>query len=105
VKKILALLMVFLMVFSNAALAATPLQAPETGKPVTAKSAELAVSKEEIEKDQYALDEKVRIIVEVEGAPAIEYATKEGKKYAELSESKKTELQNKIGRASCRERV
>lgn len=87
--------MVFLMVFSNAAIAATPLQAPEKVKPVTAKSAELEVSKEQVEKAQYSFDEKVRIIVEVKGAPAIEYATKEGKKYAELPESKKTELQNK----------
>ncbi|MGM0837611.1 MAG: cell wall-binding repeat-containing protein [Bacillota bacterium] len=95
VKKILALLMVFLMVFSNAALAASPLQAPDRTKPVKANTSELAFNKEEAQKEQYQLDDKVRVIVEVEGDPAIAYATKEGKKYADLSESKKTELQNK----------
>lgn len=86
VKKILALLMVFMMVFTNAALAASPLQAPERSKP--------AVSKEKAE-NQYKLDDKVRVIVEVEGAPAIEYATKQGEKFADLSEAKKAELQGK----------
>ncbi|WP_404459644.1 cell wall-binding repeat-containing protein [Sutcliffiella horikoshii] len=95
VKKILMLMMVFLLVFSNAALAVTPLTAPERTKPVTGKNGELALTKAEAEEEKYKLDDKVRVIVEVEGAPAIEYATKEGKKFAELSEAKKTELQNK----------
>ncbi|NLP52724.1 S8 family serine peptidase [Bacillus sp. RO1] len=89
------LMMVFLLVFSNAALAASPLTAPDRTKPVTTKNGELALTKAEAEKEQYKLDDKVRIIVQVEGAPAIEYATKEGKKYADLSEAKKIELQNK----------
>lgn len=84
-----------MMVFTNAALAASPLQAPERSKPVSTDRGKLALNKEEVKKEEYKLDDKVRVIVEVEGDPAIAYATKEGKKFADLSEAKKTELQNK----------
>ncbi|MGY3715162.1 cell wall-binding repeat-containing protein [Sutcliffiella cohnii] len=97
-KKILVLLMVFLMVFSNAALAASPVQKADRTKPVNAKTGELAFTEEELQQDlhKYSLDEKVRVIVEVEGDPAITYATKQGKKYADLSESVKQDLQKKV---------
>ncbi|MFS0862265.1 S8 family serine peptidase [Fredinandcohnia sp. 179-A 10B2 NHS] len=90
-KKTLALVLAFLMLFANTAMAAAgPLNKPARDKNVTVKE---SFSQEEAEK--FALDEKVRVIVEVEGAPAIEYATKQGKKFTELSESKQVELQNK----------
>lgn len=87
------------MVFSNAALAASPLQAPNRTKPVTANTGKAAFSKEDVVKNQYQLGDKVRVIVEVDGEPAIAYATAQGKKFADLSETKKSELQNKALKA------
>ncbi|MEH7222956.1 S8 family serine peptidase, partial [Bacillus sp. JJ1566] len=90
-KKILLLVVAFFMLFANTAMAAAgPLNKPARDKNVTVKE---SFSEEEAE--NFALDEKVRVIVEVEGAPAIEYATKQGKKFTELSEVKQAELQNK----------
>jgi len=40
--------------------------------------------------------EKVRVIVELEGAPAIEYATKQGVMFKDLTQSKKTQLQSTV---------
>lgn len=67
-----------------------PVKEPSRTKDVKQKT---SFTQEEAEK--YDEDEEVRVIVELKGAPAIEYATKQGKKFSDLSESKKTELQNK----------
>ncbi|WP_081772898.1 S8 family serine peptidase [Bacillus sp. EB01] len=96
-KRSFALLMIFLLVFSNSALAA--------GKPILSntqqetsnakKTHSKSISKKEVEKS-YKKTDKVRVIVEVEGEPAITYATQQGKKYSELSKSTKDKLQAQI---------
>lgn len=52
--------------------------------------------KEENAKASLKAEDKVRVIVEVEGQTPVEYATKEGKLYKELSEKKKTSLVSNI---------
>ncbi|WP_078550377.1 cell wall-binding repeat-containing protein [Litchfieldia alkalitelluris] len=92
-KRSLALLLVFLMVFSNTALAAVkPVTEPnrsEASKQV--KFSELV--KEQEQEKQYKLDDKVRVIVEVDGEPAITYATNQGVKYSELAKNVKEKLE------------
>ncbi|WP_010676931.1 cell wall-binding repeat-containing protein [Bacillus timonensis] len=89
-KKTLVLVLALLMLFANTAMAAVgPVKESTRAKNVDLKT---SFSKDDTAK--YDADEKVRVIVEVEGAPAIEYATKQGKKFSELSESKKAELHN-----------
>ena len=46
------------------------------------------------DEQSYKATDKVRVIVEVDGDPAITYATNQGKKFSDLSESKKVELHN-----------
>ena len=46
------------------------------------------------EKSDYDSNDSVRIIVEVEGESAVDYASKQGTLYNQLSPSKKTELEN-----------
>ncbi len=83
-----------MLVFSNSAIAATaPISKGnvQSGDIINNKE---KFTKETIEKSTYKADEEVRVIVEVEGAPAITYATKKGKKFSDLSESQKTNLQS-----------
>ncbi len=45
---------------------------------------------------KYEATDKVRVIIEVEGDPAITFATKQGKKFSNLNENKKNELLNNV---------
>lgn len=82
----------FLLVFSNAALAAVP--TPQKGNAnteVKKNAGKQSIKKSDADK-QYKSTDKVRVIVEVEGEPAITYATKQGKKFDALAKSKQDEL-------------
>lgn len=46
--------------------------------------------------NEYKDSDTVRVIVELEGAPAISYSTKRGIRYKDLAKEKKTELQNTV---------
>lgn len=100
IRRILPLFLVFLMVFSSFAQAATPSGSKiSKAKKVTVTNTLNKLSKSIKVKNtakNYKKSDKVRVIVEVDGDPAITYATKQGKKYSELSKSIKTQLQNKI---------
>ncbi|WP_139891364.1 Ig-like domain-containing protein [Bacillus sp. D386] len=52
--------------------------------------------KKKLDVSKYDPDEKVRVIVELEGTPAIDYATKQGVMFKELSKSKQSELQANV---------
>ncbi len=54
------------------------------------------IGKKKLDVSKYDPDEKVRVIVELEGTPAIDYATKQGVMFKELSKSKQSELQTKV---------
>ncbi|MEH7084096.1 S8 family serine peptidase [Neobacillus drentensis] len=104
IRRILPLFLVFLMVFSSFASAAAPSgskiskanKATATAvKASTLKKLPKSVKVKNTEKN-YKKSDKVRVIVEVDGDPAITYATKQGKKYSELSKSVKAQLQNKL---------
>ncbi|GGN61221.1 cell wall-binding repeat-containing protein [Oceanobacillus indicireducens] len=93
-KKSLILFAAFLLVFSNITfVAATP--SSITTKEIT-KELERAdkISKDELQ-EQFSPDDEVRVIVEVDGDPAILAATAKGKKFSDLSESEKVDLQSK----------
>ncbi|WP_084375114.1 S8 family serine peptidase [Neobacillus soli] len=100
-KRSLPLLLILLMVFSSVAQAAT-LSGPQSSKAKQLAKVTQSLhkpSKSVTVKDaekSYKKTDKVRVIVEVDGDPAITYATKEGKKYTELSKSVKTQLQTKV---------
>ncbi|WP_066248914.1 S8 family serine peptidase [Neobacillus drentensis] len=100
IRRILPLFLVFLMVFASFAQAAAPSGAKiSKAKKVTVTNTLNKVSKSiKVKKTEknYKKSDKVRVIVEVDGEPAITYATKQGKKYSELSKSVKSQLQNKI---------
>ncbi|MGG4491637.1 cell wall-binding repeat-containing protein [Metabacillus idriensis] len=91
-KRSLFLMFAFLLVFSNAALAAVP--TPQKGNAnteVKKNAGKQSIKKSDADK-QYKSTDKVRVIVEVEGEPAITYATKQGKKFDALAKSKQDEL-------------
>ncbi|PAV31683.1 lactocepin [Virgibacillus profundi] len=95
-KKAFVLLAAFLLVFSNFGMvfAAPNLDGPANiTKEVTKNN---KISKEDVKEATYKATDKVRVIVEVDGEPAITYATKQGKKFSELEESKQTELQKNV---------
>ena len=100
IRRILPLFLVFLMVFASFAQAAAPSGAKiSKAKKVTVTNTLNKVSESiKVKKTEknYKKSDKVRVIVEVDGEPAITYATKQGKKYSELSKSVKSQLQNKI---------
>jgi lactocepin len=82
-----------LLVLSNTAMAATkPVLEPAVVKAQKKIEKSISAQKEAV----YKKSDKVRVIVEVEGEPAITYATKQGKKYTELSKSVKENLQKGI---------
>ncbi|MBN6204939.1 S8 family serine peptidase [Ralstonia pickettii] len=96
-KKSLVLFLAFMLVFSNfmiAGVGAAPakIDPVEVAKEVQNQSKE-KISKEELDK-QFNATDKVRVIVEVEGDPAIKQATAQGKKFSELPDAQKEELQN-----------
>ncbi len=82
-----------LLVLSNTAMAASkPILEPAAVKAHKKIAKSINAQKEAV----YKKSDKVRVIVEVDGEPAITYATKQGKKYNELSKSVKEKLQNNI---------
>ncbi|WP_052404758.1 S8 family serine peptidase [Bacillus rubiinfantis] len=98
-RRCLPLMLIFLMVFSSVVQAAVP-KVPQS-KRASSQLADVrhkfqkTIDRKEVEK-QYKKTDKVRVIVEVEGEPAITYATKQGKKYSELAKSVKEKLENNI---------
>ncbi|MBD8070559.1 cell wall-binding repeat-containing protein [Bacillus sp. PS06] len=94
-KRSLALILVFLLAFSNTALAAVkPIHETQNTKQTIQKAGQQL--KLDVEKEKYKPADKVRVIVEVKGDPAITYATKKGVKYSKLSENEKDKLQTDI---------
>jgi lactocepin len=94
-KKSTAILLTSLLTFSSAAAGAyaagpvptkSPVQENVKVKKVTPRVLENPVT-------ERAANEKVRVIVELEGTPAIQYAQQKGLKYSELSESTKEQLE------------
>jgi lactocepin len=57
---------------------------------------QLDASKQKEQKIAFKAEDKVRVIVEVEGQTPVEYATKQGKLYKELSEDTKSSLVSKL---------
>lgn len=98
-KRSLPLLLILLMVFSSVVQAAVP-KVPKSDRNSSQSTQERHTFQKSIKgKDvakTYKMTDKVRVIVEVEGEPAITHATKQGKKYSELSKSVKTKLENNI---------
>ncbi|MDW0114039.1 S8 family serine peptidase [Sporosarcina saromensis] len=94
VGRILSMLLALMLVFSSTSFANGTLKAPERNKSVNQSKTEKSgyVTQE----DTYKFTDKVRVIVEVEGDPAITYATNQGIKYADVSESKKATLQANV---------
>jgi lactocepin len=86
-KKSFAILLILLLTVSNVALGALPAkqQKPSSEGPKSISE----------DQGQYDDNDKVRVIVELEGETGIEYATKKNKKYKDLDESTKNELQEK----------
>ncbi|RDW20795.1 lactocepin [Oceanobacillus chungangensis] len=100
--KLLAVVLVLLLTFSNfSVISANPVKVDpvELKKEVTKKE---KIKKEELD-EIYKESDKVRVIVEVQGEPAITYATGQGKKFSELSEAKREELQ--AGALKAQEKV
>ncbi|WP_066389764.1 S8 family serine peptidase [Neobacillus mesonae] len=96
-KRSLPLLLILLMVFSSAAQAAVPKAAQSKSSQITQLKHQLSksIKGKDVEKN-YKKTDKVRVIVEVDGEPAITYATKQGKKYSELAKSVKDKLENNL---------
>jgi lactocepin len=97
-KKSSAILLTSLLTFSSVAAGAY------TAGPVPVKP-ELEKSKKQISKSvsaqkettaTYAANQKVRVVVELEGQPAIAYAQQKGVKYSELSDSTKIQLESSV---------
>jgi lactocepin len=92
-KKSSAIVLSSLLTFSSAAASAAPLTVtpqPENTKPVTSQGKKVQV----LEEKQYAADEKVRVVVELEGQPGITYAQNKGVKYSDLTEATKKQLES-----------
>lgn len=87
--KVLSILLLVLLLFSTSVSGATlPQQKETTQRTVTATK---SISKSEFEK-QYAPSDTVRVIVEMNSEPVVEYAQKRGKRYKELPEATKKSL-------------
>ncbi|MEH7236455.1 S8 family serine peptidase, partial [Bacillus sp. JJ1562] len=93
-KKVFALLLVLLMVFANSTMAAVGSFAPKSEREGITVTKGAAISLEE--QDIYKDSDKVRVIVEVKGEPAITYATKKGLKFNELPKSTKKKLHAEV---------
>lgn len=93
--KIVFLLLSFLLLFSNLLFGLGTTQANTYEKndlKTQRKTQNLKVDMSQFDNPK----EKVRVIVELEGAPAIEYATKQGVMFKDLTQSKKTQLQSTV---------
>lgn len=96
-KKGIVLFLAFLLVFSQGFMvSAAPLKVQDVEKPKVELKEELKNAKEE---KGYKDTDKVRVVVEVKGEPAITYATKQGKKFSDLDQSKQAELHDKALKA------
>ncbi|WP_282033748.1 cell wall-binding repeat-containing protein [Metabacillus indicus] len=91
-KRSLFLMFAFLLVFSNAVMAAGPTVQKGNANTEVQKNFGKQTLKNPDTGKQYKSSDKVRVIVEVEGEPAITYATKQGKKFDALPKAKQDEL-------------
>lgn len=93
-KKSLILFFIFLLAFSNSALAASGLPDKNLGEdsPAEAKTPTERVFQTDDEDKEYDANEEVRVIVELEDEPTIYSAQSLGKSYSELSDSNKQKL-------------
>ncbi|NCU16717.1 protease inhibitor I9 family protein [Pallidibacillus pasinlerensis] len=100
-QRLLGVFLSFLLIFSAVITGLAP-QASAAEKELKLQKVDLkrlvekeeTISKEEAE--LFAPDEKVRVVVEVEGEPAIEEATKQNKKFTALKESVRKQLEKKL---------
>ncbi|WP_324611587.1 S8 family serine peptidase [Bacillus massiliglaciei] len=92
-KRSLSIFAIIMLVFTASVSAAAPLSKEPTGSTDAGKknSKITQLKKEELDK-KYKSDDEVRVVVELQEAPAIEYATKKGKRYKDLPKAKKKEL-------------
>ncbi|TKC19499.1 S8 family serine peptidase [Robertmurraya kyonggiensis] len=91
-KRVVIFLLMFLLVFSSSVSAATTLPQPERTNE-TKTSTIKSISKAEVE-EQYKDSDIVRVIVELESEPVIDYAQKQKKRYKELPEATKKKLKD-----------
>jgi lactocepin len=96
-KKSFVLTLIFLLSFSNFALAAPSNASVSNLELVTAKSNQQSINT--VETQLFGDDEKVRVIVELDQQAPIEYATEKGVQYADLSDSTQATLENKVADA------
>ena len=100
-RKLLAYVMIFLLVFSSFQFGFATNSSANVSKQDQLRNAlEKSVHEkvEDVKEEalhQFSATDKVRVIVELTGETPIEYATKQGVLYKELSESTKTSLFNK----------
>ncbi|MGE8204611.1 Ig-like domain-containing protein [Heyndrickxia sp. NPDC080065] len=100
-KRIVFSMLVLLLAFSNAFLGVKGAKAESnhTSELITSLTKSLdfkKVSSLSNESDTFKDSDKVRVIVELEGKPAIETATDQGVRYKDLSESKKDSIQSVV---------
>ncbi|MFB7304327.1 Ig-like domain-containing protein [Heyndrickxia sporothermodurans] len=99
-KKIALMMIIFFLAFSSA-FAGTKANAQTNSS--TKSQLKQSLNKKnrlgELKNSQkYKSNEKVRVIVELKGQPAIEYATKQGKRYKDLPKSKQASLQSDVNK-------
>ncbi|WP_062238379.1 S8 family serine peptidase [Fictibacillus sp. FJAT-27399] len=92
-KKRIALMTAFIMTFSNLAYAQGNL--PSHSKAAGTKPLGLDLKKLPQE-EKYGKNDKVRVVVELDQKPAIQYAQAQNKRYSALSTSEKTALTKKL---------
>lgn len=94
IKRSLSILAIFLLVFTASVSAAQLPNSPSgSGEGKKNQQNILKLKKNDMGKN-YKSNEKVRVIVEMKEAPAIEIASKEGKLFKQLSKSKKQQLKS-----------
>ncbi|XHU85546.1 S8 family serine peptidase [Peribacillus muralis] len=93
-KRSLSILAIFLLVFTASVSAAKLPDSPSgSGEGKKNQQSNLKLKQDDIGKN-YKSNEKVRVIVEMKEAPAIDIASKEGKLFKQLSKSKKQQLKS-----------
>jgi lactocepin len=95
-KKSTAILLTSLLAFSSAA-AGSYTAGPVPVSPQLEKAKKQITKNAGLKKQEettYAADEKVRVVVELEGQPGITYAQNKGVKYSELNETTKKQLES-----------
>ncbi|MGE6256762.1 Ig-like domain-containing protein [Heyndrickxia sporothermodurans] len=99
-RKIVFSLLVFLLVFSSAFIGIKGAKAESNEKAeiisLTKELHKKKLQKSSEDAKNYKDNDTVRVIVELEGAPAIDSATKQGVRYKDLSKSKQESLQQKV---------